>query len=364
MSKIFVKIHDAKLSRVFLELGLQDVVPLPPNGPSSLCAKDHENLVVVDEATLPGLTPAQTQGLKEVPTLILVPTENLFHREVLEKEFGCFLYFYKNDDPAFVANLQFHVQSLLNEVQAVHRVNDYIINSFKDIVDSQLLRRQKEEIEKLNAQLEQISRVDFLTNLLNRRSLLEAFEMEKRRALRNIWRIEQSLPADDKSELSDFQHKAKGRITEHIGNFSCMMIDIDHFKQVNDLHGHLIGDVVLKKFGELVRSPGLFRDTDTIGRFGGEEFVVLLSETNAHNAAVPANRLRQMMKDVVFYDEDKRPFSVSISIGVAQFLPSESSCDELIRKADQALYWAKEHGRDQVTVYDDVFPAHALATAP
>ncbi|NNM67883.1 MAG: GGDEF domain-containing protein [Spirochaetales bacterium] len=364
MSKIFVKIHDQELSRVFSELGFQDVSPLQSDDQCSLYAKDHETLVIVDEAALQGLSPAQLSCLKEVPALLLVPAENFPHREALEKELGCFLFFYKNDNPALVANLQLHIQSLLNEVQAVHRVNDYIIDSFKDIVDSQLLRKQKEEIEKLNAQLEHISRVDFLTNLLNRRSLLEAFEMEKRRALRNIWRIEQSLPADDQSDFSAFQHQAKGRITEHIGNFSCMMIDIDHFKQVNDQHGHLVGDLVLKKFGELVRSPGLFRDTDTIGRFGGEEFVVLLSETNAHNAAVPANRLRQMMKDVVFYDEAKCPFSVSISIGVAQFLPSESSCDELIHKADQALYWAKEHGRDQVAVYDDVFPEQTLAEVP
>ena len=253
--------------------------------------------------------------------------------------------FYRNPESQAQTrqNLKVFLTSVAREGLAVRRLNHYISDSFHDIIDSVLLKQQKEQIEHLNCELERVSKIDFLTNLLNRKALLEAFENEKRRTDRNLWRLERSG--------NSFLSPPNGDLTCHVGNFSCLIVDIDHFKHVNDTYGHLIGDEVLRKFGALVREKGLFRETDVIGRFGGEEFVILLPETNADNAKVPAERLRQTMQDTVFHSDTGQPFHVTLSIGVAQFLPEEGTSDALIHRADQALYQAKAAGRNRVVVF-------------
>jgi diguanylate cyclase (GGDEF)-like protein len=288
--------------------------------------------------------------------LILLSNEELVDTDAREANYFTSYFYIDVGSETSVRNMWAMINSEFEKSVGAYRLNSYIRDSFSDIVDSNLLLQQKKEIEELNHKLKEISRVDYLTNLLNRRALLESFEAEKRRALRCRWRLHNYVgPVQEKHEVelaSDFQHQVAGQLDEHVGNFSCLMLDIDHFKHVNDTYGHLMGDAVLKKFGELLREKGLFRDTDVLGRYGGEEFIVLLPETNCKNAVNPALRLRDKIKAIEFCDETGRKFNVTISIGVSEFLPEEAGAEEMIKRADLALYYAKEHGRDQVCLYE------------
>ena len=128
---------------------------------------------------------------------------------------------------------------------------------------------------------------------------------------------------------------------------SVIMIDIDHFKAINDDHGHATGDVVLREVAQ--RCQGSLRDLDVLGRYGGEEFVVLLPEIGAKIAhEVVAERLRKCVADDPA-PTDRGPISVTISLGVACLEPEMKSFNELVQKADRALYEAKTAGRNRST---------------
>lgn len=321
--------------------------------------------VLTDLATVQAYPNEPGQHLHVSQLLLLMPV-GLSAAVVAEWREKCSaIFFYQPNQPLSVAEQQNFLVFLEQafQVQTVNsRLSEYIADAFQYIVDTHMLQVQKEQIEQLNLRLEELSRTDALTRLLNRRALMDAFELEKKRAIRNRWRLSGSggdlaLADSEIPSTDEAYNQGKGRITDHIGNFACLMVDIDHFKQVNDKHGHLAGDDVLQKFGEIVHTPGLFRENDIIGRYGGEEFVILLPETNSTNALIPAERLRQAIKEVEFLSETKGTFSVTISVGVAEFQPEEVSVKELISRADQALYYAKEHGRDQICVYSStLFP--------
>lgn len=129
-------------------------------------------------------------------------------------------------------------------------------------------------------------------------------------------------------------------------DFSVLMMDIDHFKQVNDQHGHLMGDQVLRKLAARVQCT--LRQTDLLGRWGGEEFLVLLPHTSQAAAQETAERLRQEVKSMVF-ESESGPFGITISIGVAQLQPEEAA-EALVARTDAAMYAAKHAGRDCVRV--------------
>lgn len=144
------------------------------------------------------------------------------------------------------------------------------------------------------------------------------------------------------------------------------MVDVDHFKLVNDTHGHLAGDAVLAALSAAMR--GLLRDYDLVGRFGGEEFIILLPHTGYGAAREIAERLRAKLSQIsVTRSHDSGPESavrVTVSIGVACLAESRRDLDDLIAAADAALYYAKEAGRNQVRMAadpaagrDDVRPA-------
>ena len=125
------------------------------------------------------------------------------------------------------------------------------------------------------------------------------------------------------------------------------MIDIDHFKQVNDRYGHAVGDETIVAVADAC-SEGK-RGSDIVGRLGGEEFAMLLPETDLAQANVVADRLRKRICDRVLMAQ-KIHFRVTASIGVAAASVSMSGVDILMRAADQALYQAKAEGRDRVVL--------------
>lgn len=129
---------------------------------------------------------------------------------------------------------------------------------------------------------------------------------------------------------------------------SFIMVDIDHFKKCNDKYGHLVGDVVLKRVAKILKDN--LREIDVIGRYGGEEFSIILPETIKDDGAIAGERLRKAIEDsqIDAYDE---ALKMTISIGVATYPDDTSDINQLIDRADQMLYRAKEEGRNRVKVY-------------
>jgi len=178
------------------------------------------------------------------------------------------------------------------------------------------------ERKRLQQELEIQATEDPLTGLANRRSFFERFHLERERSLRG----------------------------NH--SFSVLMIDIDHFKKVNDDHGHQVGDLVLKDLGSLLKNRS--RKMDIAARYGGEEFVIVLPEIKKANAVMLAERLR---KDVEQHSVTCSGVRVSctLSIGVAQWRADES-LEGLLGRADQRLYQAKGNGRNCVVDTDSMVP--------
>ncbi len=131
---------------------------------------------------------------------------------------------------------------------------------------------------------------------------------------------------------------------------SLLLLDIDHFKLINDNHGHLIGDQCLTDVANIIRHVAK-RKTDLVARFGGEEFVVLLTNTSLNEARQVAELIRQQIEQKSFIYDDLK-INITISIGVACLIPKTTiRPNELINQADQALYQAKESGRNRVCCY-------------
>jgi diguanylate cyclase len=129
------------------------------------------------------------------------------------------------------------------------------------------------------------------------------------------------------------------------GEIACvMMVDIDHFKKINDTHGHLIGDRVLKQFGELLQQ---LRSSDITGRYGGEEFAILLPNSNLEESLLVAERLRQDIESTQFDSIDK----CTVSIGIASLDRQYDDAYKWLDSADQALYQAKKEGRNKVNIW-------------
>lgn len=135
-------------------------------------------------------------------------------------------------------------------------------------------------------------------------------------------------------------------------DLSILMLDVDHFKRVNDTHGHPAGDVVLSTLGSLIKAS--FRDLDIVARYGGEEFLVICTNTAIDGAALVAERVRQLIESHQIEIPDgsgaSQTIQISISIGVAGLSASVGSKEELVQAADQALYRAKQEGRNRVIV--------------
>jgi len=142
------------------------------------------------------------------------------------------------------------------------------------------------------------------------------------------------------------------RTTRYQHQLSIVLIDIDHFKRLNDAYGHAAGDAVLRQVAQALAAS--IRSVDAVGRYGGEEFMVVLPETSADTAASIAEKLRRIVARQKVRLEDGSRVQVTISAGVAGGLGSHLRLDALIRDADAALYSAKALGRNQVFVFHEV----------
>ena len=176
-------------------------------------------------------------------------------------------------------------------------------------------------------------------------TLLEQSRREKRRA-EHLANHDALTGLGNRRKFDDAFSVEVNRLQRHGGGLCAMMVDIDHFKQINDRHGHAIGDEVLATFGELLGRQ--MRPTDLVARVGGEEFIVLMPHTGVWEAWATAERLRIVLADQRL---STLRIPITVSIGVAQLETGEDR-DSLLRRADSALYRAKRSGRDQALVAD------------
>ncbi len=136
------------------------------------------------------------------------------------------------------------------------------------------------------------------------------------------------------------------RVVRYGGTLSIFMMDVDHFKKINDTHGHKVGDLVLQKLAEICRDT--LRMVDIIGRVGGEEFAILLPETTEQEAIRVAERLRQAIANAKIPLGHGLPLSITVSIGITSLMSKDDNIDVLLSFADKALYAAKNAGRNRI----------------
>ena len=182
------------------------------------------------------------------------------------------------------------------------------------------IKKLQDELKRSNELLLELSNTDHLTGLFNRRYMMEALEREVQRCRR------------------------KGNA------LSLVMLDIDHFKQVNDSYGHLQDDVVLQKVALQLHKE--LRSYDCAARYGGEEFVAILPDSSMKEAVFVADRIRLAVQDTIFSGPLAK-LSLTASLGVACFSQEHSpSVDAFIKLADDALYRAKDNGRNRVEFHN------------
>jgi len=174
-------------------------------------------------------------------------------------------------------------------------------------------------IEKMNKEMEQLAITDELTMLYNYRYFQITLDKEIKR--------------------------------NRYSYLSLIMLDIDHFKQYNDKHGHTMGNRILTEIARIMKEN--VRDVDTVVRYGGEEFAVVLPSTDTDEAFHVAERIRRVVEGFVFNTPDGVPSSATVSMGIACFPKEAKNKSELISHADLALYKAKQSGRNKVCVYEE-----------
>jgi diguanylate cyclase (GGDEF)-like protein len=203
----------------------------------------------------------------------------------------------------------------LSEVSYLTQVFNHMVSSLR-FSRAKLSDANKALLE-TNKELHHLSITDGLTGLSNRKHILELFDREISRYQRHNYPV------------------------------SILMLDIDYFKNVNDTYGHQTGDLVIRRLADLFCNA--IRENDTVGRYGGEEFLILLPDSNTRSAVQTAKRIQKMVQNLKIETSGKT-ISVTVSIGVSSCPQYGRDADTVICAADEALYQAKSNGRNQVVV--------------
>lgn len=182
------------------------------------------------------------------------------------------------------------------------------------------LYRDVTQRKNLERELQRLATTDMLTGMANRRSFLEVAE-------------------------AAFQRAREGHAP-----LTLLMLDLDHFKSINDRFGHLEGDRVLAEFAQATKHQ--LRASDTVGRLGGEEFGLLLPSTTPTEGADIATRILEAIRALELTDSNGQPYRITTSMGLGTLSPGDRSLHDLLDRADQALYLAKHRGRNQLAVLD------------
>jgi len=202
--------------------------------------------------------------------------------------------------------------SAIGEIDLFYRSVERISTALSEIEDAHRQARAAQ------AELRRLASIDELTGVANRRWFTAMASRELERCRR-------------------FNHQ-----------LALLMIDVDHFKRVNDTRGHAVGDDVLKAFTRVLE--GNLRSVDLLGRLGGEEFAVVLPESDQKAAGHTAERLRAAVEALAFPFEDGTTLKITTSVGIAILASVGETLDSLLARADTALYTAKREGRNRVVV--------------
>lgn len=277
--------------------------------------KDPKTIILDEIMTKDVKTATTNSSYKEVYDLMRL--NNIRHLPILE-----------NDVLVGVVSirdlLRFHMRSL--EQTITELTNEIIF--VRSLLDKTSDDRSKELYQE-NKRLQDIAIVDSLTGLYNYRYFEEIFSKEIARSKR-------------------YNHL-----------LTLLFIDIDFFKHYNDINGHEEGNIVLKELAEVLRHTSRQTDTlcklhgvDIVARYGGEEFVIVLPETPKQGGIVRATRLLEDVRNHPFKNKESQPNGkLTISIGVAEFPTDAANWEEIIKKADEALYQAKNTGRDKLVYF-------------
>ena len=220
---------------------------------------------------------------------------------------------------------QDYIVKPFNKTEVIARVKNHIdLKKSKEKTKQYAieLERKNQELQLLLEKVEQIARTDFLTGISNRRNAIDKMQ----------------------EELSRFNRSGE--------SFLLLMVDVDNFKNINDVYGHECGDYVLKHLVDLIQS--VLQKYDMIARWGGEEFLIMLPGTDIDKAKIVAEKISSCVRSQAF-NYKSRSFVVTITIGVAQHRAGED-LDSVIRRADEAMYWGKKSGKNCVIIsFNDVF---------
>lgn len=208
------------------------------------------------------------------------------------------------------------------------------------LVNNRLIHHMDELVKERTRQLEQ--------------ALADAQEL--RRRFENLSAIDDLTQLHNRRFFFPESKAALARCMRHQQGFAMLLLDVDHFKAINDRLGHAIGDEVLRHVAQQLRE--LIREGDILARFGGEEFILALPNTNLSGAMVLAERIRLRIESNV-WQSDQGPVVVTVSIGLSDTTgyeekASQAVLDRLISEADQALYFGKHHGRNQSCSYTEI----------
>jgi diguanylate cyclase (GGDEF)-like protein len=254
------------------------------------------------------LTPASQLVLAEM-LLAGQPRQSLLQLASAQpgSDFACLLHPLPDGNFLFVAEPDWksrddEIARLVNELSELKRI----------------IEIKKIELESVLVQANEVSHTDALTFLPNRRQII----------------------ADLQREVMACDRYRKP--------LTIFMLDIDHFKRINDTYGHTMGDKALQSLS--LQMLAVIRKLDKLGRYGGEEFLILLPATAIKSAIKLADRLLQVTRAMSIALENDQSVSLTISIGIAQYRIGKENWDDVLRRADKALYRAKSNGRDQWTV--------------
>jgi diguanylate cyclase (GGDEF)-like protein len=281
----------------------------------------HE--IVFSDIRMPKMTGIQLLGeikkLNDLTQFIIMTSHASVDNSIAALKKGAFDYILKPfEDLDVVVDAANRAMANLSAI----REQEYLLNT---------LSRQNEELGTLNMKFRELAIRDGLTGLYNRRHGEDKLTAEVDRAMK-------------------FSRK-----------LSLLFIDLDHFKFFNDTHGHQAGDEVLHSLGRLMNDAA--RDSDTVARWGGEEFIIISPETDEQQACQLAESIRKEVAAFAFPHADEQPLGhVSLSVGVATLSDGIDNAEKLVGLADKAVYKAKESGRNR-TVFcrsekemDDVLP--------
>jgi len=230
---------------------------------------------------------------------------------------------------AIILSTNYFIDLQLSNIAINSGILGLLIGSFLSNVYTNKISNYEESLRKQNSSLSLLASTDYLTGIMNRRMF---------------------------NEISEHYFQTAQKNALHL---TLLLLDLDHFKKVNDTYGHQAGDQILKHFVKILE--GILNKSDIFARIGGEEFAILLSQTNSDEAYILAERIRKVIEnDFITYNG--QDIFVTTSIGISKNRKSDTEFENIFSRADMALYQAKNEGRNRTCHADDTLSSpHASA---